>query len=298
MRHAFFLLRPICLLLGIALLAGGLMGCAGGRKGAGLMPSGDPYQNFNRKMFAVTQVGDKYALKPIAKTYRVLVPGFVRRRVQNFSGHLGFPTDFSNHVLQGKVRGAGHTLMRFVVNSTLGIGGLFDPATALGLERRREDFGQTFAVWGVRSGPYLYLPFLGPSSPRDIVGRAADTLANPLTWVNPVPGNLEAYRATRGAVSAGTVVGVRADTIELTDALERSSPDYYVSQRSLWEQRRRAQILDQSMGRPGQAGRPGRPGRPGQAGPPAAMPDLPDLEELGEPPDAPPEDAPARPTQP
>ena len=281
------MMRMVCFLLGVCLLASAQTGCINRSTGAGLMPTGDPLQKFNRKMFAVTQGADKYALKPAAKTYRALVPSFARRRVQSFSSHLGFPTDFTNNVLQGKLGGAGQTLVRFVINSTLGIGGLFDPATALGLKRQREDFGQTFAVWGIRSGPYVYVPLLGPTSPRTIAGRAADTLANPLTWVNPVPGNLETYRAVRGATTAGTVLGIRADTIELTDALEQSSPDYYISQRSLWIQRRRAAILDEAGGPPPGFGRPGRSGRP------PALPDLPDLDELGEPPD----DAPSQ-TQP
>ena len=131
----------------------------------------DPYEDFNRQMFAFNEGLDRAVIEPVAYGYRALTNEPIREGVGNFSNNLGEPLTFVNHVLQGKLPDAGATLGRFVVNTTVGIAGVFDPASAMGMQRTNEDFGQTLGVWGVDSGPFIVLPFLGPSNPRDVVGR-------------------------------------------------------------------------------------------------------------------------------
>src|SRR5690606_3168170 len=128
----------------------------------------DPWENFNRKVYAFNNVVDRYFLKPVTKTYRYVTPDFVEKRISNvFSNVLELPSAF-NGLLQGKPASAGHDTGRFLINSTLGLAGMFDVAKHMGLDNgEREDFGQTLAVWGFDQGPYLVLPFLGASTLRD-----------------------------------------------------------------------------------------------------------------------------------
>ena len=134
----------------------------------------DPFERFNRSSFAFNDALDRAVAKPVAKAYKKVTPRVVRTGVSNFVSNLGTITTVVNDVLQGKMKQAGHDSGRFLLNSTLGLGGLFDPASAAGLERNNEDFGQTLGKWGVKSGPYLMLPLLGPSTVRDTVARLPD----------------------------------------------------------------------------------------------------------------------------
>ena len=136
--------------------------------------SQDPYEDFNRQMFAFNEGLDKAVIEPVAYSYRAVTNEPVREGVGNFTHNLGEPLTFVNHVLQGKLPDAGATFGRFVLNTTIGIAGVFDPASSLGLAKTDEDFGQTLGVWGVQSGPLLVLPVLGPTTPRDIIGRGGD----------------------------------------------------------------------------------------------------------------------------
>lgn len=134
----------------------------------------DPWESFNRKVFAFNEALDEALVKPVATAYTKVVPSLVRRGVSNFFGNIGDAWSAVNHLLQGKVHHGLDMGMRVITNSFFGLGGVLDPATEMGLVRRSEDFGQTLGRWGVGSGPYLVLPLLGPSTLRDSVGRVAD----------------------------------------------------------------------------------------------------------------------------
>lgn len=141
----------------------------------------DPWEPLNRGIYRFNDFGDRVLIKPIAKGYKAVVPTFMRRGVSNFWDNLSTPRSALNNLLQAKPKRALDDTARFIVNSTLGIGGLFDIASSAGMEEYDEDFGQTFAVWGVPNGPYVVLPFMGPSTLRDAIGRPLDVLSDPLT---------------------------------------------------------------------------------------------------------------------
>lgn len=134
----------------------------------------DPWERGNRKVFAFNEGVDRYLVRPVARGYVAVTPSGVRQMVGNFFGNLRLPWSATNSLLQGKPRDSGRNLSRFLVNSTVGLLGLFDPASKFGIHEQQEDFGQTLAVWGVSQGPYLVLPFIGPSSVRDGFGGGVD----------------------------------------------------------------------------------------------------------------------------
>jgi phospholipid-binding lipoprotein MlaA len=144
----------------------------------------DPYENINRKFYKFTDTLDRHILEPVASVYIEYVPNPLRRSVGNFYDNVGYPNVVLNTFLQGKVRQGFADTLRFVVNSTIGLFGLFDMATPMGLSQHDEDFGQTLAVWGVRTGVYLYLPFHGPSSSRDIASIPVSMVTNALFYVS------------------------------------------------------------------------------------------------------------------
>lgn len=137
----------------------------------------DPWEGMNRRIYHFNAAADRYLLLPMVRVYRAVLPHPVRTGVAHFLDNMGEITTFWNAVLQAKPETAGVTLARFAINTTAGIGGLFDPATAVGLRRRNEDFGQTLGMWGFESGPYLVLPFFGPSNLRDGLGLSGDLAA-------------------------------------------------------------------------------------------------------------------------
>ena len=142
----------------------------------------DPIEPLNRGVFKFNRSADKFVLRPIAKGYQTITPSPIRRGVGNFFYNLTMPIIFVGDLLQAKPHAAGQDLLRFLVNSTAGIGGLFDVATPMGIDKNREDLGQTFAVWGVGDGPYLMIPFLGPYSLRHGVGAILDVAFDPLYY--------------------------------------------------------------------------------------------------------------------
>jgi phospholipid-binding lipoprotein MlaA len=144
----------------------------------------DPVESVNRKVFWFNQKADKYILKPVAQGYQDTLPSPVRRCVNNFFSNLFYPKTIVNDFLQVKFLQFGSDIGRLVVNSTAGVGGLFDVATDIGLNKHDEDFGQTLGYWGVGPGWFIMLPVFGPSDNRDVVGLAGDYFTNPLTWVN------------------------------------------------------------------------------------------------------------------
>ncbi len=214
-----------CLVLTCALLAAS---CAA--------PSGqgeyDPWQPLNRKVFWFNMQMDEYVLEPTARGWDAITSEGVRTAFGNFFSNLRFPVHLVNNLLQAKFGGAVEETGRFVVNTTIGLLGFFDPATDAGLEAHPEDFGQTLGVWGLGSGPYVMLPFLGPSSVRGTVGVVGDYLVPP-DWTNDwrlvVPG----------------VVNDRAVNLELIANAQEASLDFYAFVRNAYLQRRRALVADE-----------------------------------------------------
>lgn len=143
----------------------------------------DPFEGYNRAMHEFNMTLDGFVTKPLAKGYRAVTPDVVEKGVSNFFSNLLYPTTIINQFLQGKIGLGVQDTARFVVNSTLGIGGIFDVAVLMGLERHQEDFGQTFAVWGVEESPYFVLPLFGPSTVRDGFGRVVDMYTNPIFYI-------------------------------------------------------------------------------------------------------------------
>ena len=195
---------------------------------------GDPIEGFNRAVFAFNDVVDTALLRPIALGYTTITPDPVILAVRHFFLNLNSPVIFVNDVLQADFGDAGVTLGRFAVNSTVGVLGLFDPATSIGMERHRADFGQTLHSYGVDSGPYVVLPLLGPSSARDTVGAVADALTNPLFWLLDTTPNL--------ILSGVKAVSVREELLQPLDELKASSVDYYSALKSAYVQNRRVEL--------------------------------------------------------
>jgi phospholipid-binding lipoprotein MlaA len=201
----------------------------------------DPLEPLNRGMFFVHDGIDTLVLRPVGEAYRIFIPPEIRTAIRNVLANLRTPVILANDVLQGEPHRAATTMGRFIVNTTVGIGGIFDQATSFGLLGHTEDFGQTLAVWGAPEGPYLFLPVLGPSNPRDLAGSAADFALNPLTWVGGGE-SLEAFNATRFGLG---VADTREGLIAPLDALRAGSIDYYAALRSAYRQRRIVEIRNQ-----------------------------------------------------
>ena len=197
----------------------------------------DPYEPFNRAMFDVNLTLDRWLFRPAAEGYRWLLPDFLRDAIHNVLANAGEPVNFFNSLLQGDFDRAGTALGRLAINTTIGVGGMFDVAgSEFDLQPIDEDFGQTLAVWGAEGdGGYLMLPILGPSSVRDGAGRGVDIFLNPLTYVlaNSSDGD---WIALTIALVGG--VDQRERTIEILDEIERTSVDLYAAIRSLYRQRR------------------------------------------------------------
>ncbi|WP_084421271.1 MlaA family lipoprotein [Henriciella litoralis] len=199
----------------------------------------DPFEGFNRNVYAFNEVVDKAALEPTARAYRAITPGFFRDGVNNFLSNLGQPVVFVNSVLQANPDASADTLGRFLINTTVGIGGIFDVASTLGVEKHNEDFGQTLGVWGVEEGPYLMLPLLGPSNLRDTAGMVTDRAFDPLTWTEFDDPDLDEQIAV-----GRTVVGAIAARERFIEAIEtlRSQPEPYVALRRNYTTQRQAAV--------------------------------------------------------
>jgi phospholipid-binding lipoprotein MlaA len=196
----------------------------------------DPFEGFNRSVFSFNEAVDNAVLKPVATGYQKVVPQFVRTSVDNFFANLGDAWSAVNLVLQAKPVPALETGMRFVFNSTLGLGGLFDIAGDAGMERRSEDFGQTLGRWGVGPGPYLVLPILGPSTVRDTTALAADFQAAPAAWFQE--------RRDQAGVTVLQVISTRARLLSATRAIDDIALDKYLLIRDGFLVRRRNQVYD------------------------------------------------------
>lgn len=189
----------------------------------------DPYEKFNRTMFAINLTLDKTILVPVSTLYDKSVPSWGKDRINSFFGNLKAPLTFLNNVVQKEGMDAHRTFWRFLINSTFGIGGLFDIAGGFGLVERQQSFGDTFAHYGVHYGAYLMLPIIGPSTVRDGAGKAYDLILDPLNLV------ISNNRQKLYYYSASTI-NKRADLLDLSNSLEESSIDYYAAVRSMYIQ--------------------------------------------------------------
>jgi len=189
----------------------------------------DPWEGWNRRVHRFNNALDRAVAKPVAKGYTRAVPRPVRTGVSNVFSNLRQPVSALNALLQGKPKRAGQSIARFALNLTLGLGGLFDPATDAHLPKGVEDFGQTLAVWGWKNSRYLELPFFGPRTVRDSFGLGADLAASPLRQVNDMP--------VRYGLAALSLTDTRASLLSL-DNLREGMPDDYTFVRDAWLQRR------------------------------------------------------------
>lgn len=198
----------------------------------------DPIESVNRKIFWFNDQVDIYVLEPVATGYDTITPKVMQKSITNFFDNLRFPIVASNNLLQGKVKRAASDVARFGVNTTVGFLGFFDPASHWGLEQHDEDFGQTLGFWGVPPGPYLVLPLLGPSNPRDAVGLAVDSVAAVYPWFVDFE-----YTATAYTVR---LVNARAQVLREVTEAKGAALDYYVFVRNAFLQHRRALVNDRA----------------------------------------------------
>jgi len=199
----------------------------------------DPLEPMNRKILDFNLFLDRILIKPAAQGYRWAVPEFGRNRMRNFLDNLGEPVIFINDSLQGEFSRANTTAGRFLFNSTFGIGGLWDQASRIGMEKQTGDFGQTLYSWGVPDGPYLVLPILGPSNPRDAVGIGVDSYMDPFFW-----GLTVHFGATNSGLYRWIATGIdeRSRNIDSFDEIQKNAIDLYAQLRSLWRQHRAAEL--------------------------------------------------------
>lgn len=215
----------------ISLLLFGAVGCAS------TSPQRQQIQDttmepINRPVFAVNKAIDDYAFGPLARGYKTITPGFVRQSVSNVHRNLVFPQRFISSLGQGEFEEAGTELGRFLLNSTVGIGGLWDPATRVGLAKYDADLGMMFASWHIPPGPYIVIPVLGPSTPRDAIGDLVSIALNPLVWVGvSIP-----------PVGVLFAINRRAQADEQIRAGREAALDYYLFVRDAFIQRRTMQI--------------------------------------------------------
>jgi phospholipid-binding lipoprotein MlaA len=213
-----------------------LCGCATVPAGSGSTSPADPWEGWNRKVYAFNDSVDEAVLKPVAEGYRKVVPQLVRTGVSNVLGNIGDVWSAANHLLQGKLQYGVEMGMRVLTNTIFGLGGLLDPATEMGLVRRGEDFGQTLGRWGLGNGPYIVLPLLGPSTLRDTAGLAADRQFAPST----LPPTWEGQTT----VLAIEVINVRTNLLATTKLLDQIALDRYSFTRDAYLARRRDAVYD------------------------------------------------------
>lgn len=217
----------------VALIASlGLTGCAS----PGRTRTDDPWQGFNRAVYKFNDTVDRAAIRPVAKGYQTLTPGWMRTGVSNFFNNLELPWTVVNDLLQGKPIVMAQDTCRFVLNSTVGLGGLIDVAGKLAMPANEEDFGQTLAVWGISSGPYIMLPLLGPSTLRDGAGRGADYFGRPVRYAD-IPWETEI------GLGALEVISARERLLSVDGTLNGAYDKYGVV-RDAWIQQREYRIFD------------------------------------------------------
>ncbi len=226
-RHSYRIRRVLWLAL-----AASLIGCATTSQN----DPRDPWEGWNRGVQGFNDKLDDYVMKPVAKGYQYVTPSVVDQGVTNFFSNVDDVAVVANDLLQFKFLQTGQDFGRFMVNSTIGLGGFVDVASHMELPKHNEDLDQTLGAWGIPSGPYLVLPFIGPSTPRGVVGVAGDTLSNPINWVTPtvIPWGSGILRT----------VDMRADLLSATKIMDEASVDRYEFMRNAYFQQRKYLIHD------------------------------------------------------
>lgn len=209
----------------------------------------DPMEGWNRDMQAFNDKLDSYVMKPVAQGYKKTMPTPVNQGITNFYNNVNDITVFGNDLLQFKFAQFGKDVARFMVNSTVGMVGFVDVASKMNLPRHDEDFDQTLAKWGLPSGPYVVLPFFGPSTPRGIFGLAGDTFSNPINWINPMAGYTwgTTFNGISGAILASGALRLtdqRADLLSASKIMDEASVDRYEFIRNAYFQQRNYVVHD------------------------------------------------------
>ena len=207
-----------------------MTGCAS----TGSNPS-DPWEGWNRKVYSFNKALDSAVAKPVTLGYKAVTPDVVETGVSNLFSNLGDVPNFLNNLLQGKPTDSMSDLARFIINSTIGVVGLWDPASSMGLQKHDEDFGQTLATWGVGDGPYVMLPLIGPSTLRDTAAFPIDSETDLVNQIDHIP--------TRNQVKILELLDTRSALIPLEEQLE-SATDEYAFVRDVWLQNRKYKIFD------------------------------------------------------
>lgn len=222
----------------MAALVLGLNACAINPDGSKMTCNGESkLEDYNRAMFNFNYHLDKKVIKPVAKGYKKITNQYVRDRVSAFFNNLEEPAYFVNNTFQGKLKDGGISVGRFLINSTLGLAGMFDVASGWGLEKKKNGFDATLAKYCVPDGPFFMLPVLGPSTPRYIVGWSADAYASPMFWALIDIDDQGTDNAVWG--SAGLkYINIRAENMEFLDSLEEGSVDFYAAMKSAFMQNR------------------------------------------------------------
>lgn len=236
-RHGEFPMRGLRRALGVAalVLLAFLSGCATVPPNAGQDPR-DPMESFNRQVFEFNEGLDKVVLKPLAQAYDKVVPVPVQECLSNGFSNLREPSNALNNLLQGKASTAVSDVCRFAINTTVGLLGCFDVAARMGLEKSREDFGQTLAVWGVGNGPFLVLPLFGPSTIRDAAGLGVETVLDVNFWIENV--------SVRNTIFGVRTVSFRHELLKTDDLIAGAALDRYTFIRDGYLQRRRNLVFD------------------------------------------------------
>lgn len=245
--------RRLLLLLALLSLPAFMAGCAEVPKSpqaqAEAREVNDPLEPFNRVVFDVNDFLDRLLIKPVTEAYRFVVPDYVRTRIANILSNMGEPVTFANNLLQGETTSAGITAQRFAVNTTVGVGGIFEVAEDWDLRKQHGDFGQTLHTWGVTSGPYLVLPLFGPSNFRDAVGLGVDMAASPWQYVAATG---DSTTEDTFLITSYTAEGLtrREATLDSYDALKAGALDFYAEMRSVYRQYRNKQLGIKDTGSP------------------------------------------------
>lgn len=201
----------------------------------------DPIESVNRVTFDVNEWLDEWFMKPVAEGYQWIFPAEFRDRITGILSNMKEPVIFANNVLQGKLDSAGTTAERFAINTTVGWGGMFDPATVLNVPQQQGDFGQTLYTYGVSSGPYLVLPLLGPSDLRDAAGLAVDTIASPWQYAAAAGTSAEYFEFEVTDIGM-TAVTKRQENLDTIEKLKAGTLDFYANIRSVYQQHRNKEL--------------------------------------------------------
>jgi len=231
------IMRKLALYTTLAMVVLGVSSCATNKSGMDVHVDEDRFESYNRAIFKFNYGFDKYVMRPIAEGYRSVTNDFTRDRVGSALSNIKEPIYMGNHLLQGQFKQSGISVIRFGINTTLGLLGMFDVAEGWGLKKDTAGFDETLAKWCVPDGPFVMLPFLGPSTPRAATGLVADSVMNPVYWATYNDANIKdkvAYSYT--AVNA---ISLREANLEFLDELERGSVDFYSTMRSAYLQNRK-----------------------------------------------------------